>query len=143
MSAVRVYTAHADAAIDGEAFEGDPHEGRAWLAPLLDAAPPAPGVSPPGVVVALAELDGTPVGAAYSLRTDGLAGPCLYLAGVGVVPAARRRGVAAAISSWLLRQGFAAGAELAHLHPDSDEATRIYARLGFTEVKGLEIYVDL
>jgi hypothetical protein len=47
------------------------------------------------------------------------------------------------MSSWLLAQGFAAGAELAHLHPDSDEAARIYARLAFTEVPGLEIYVDL
>ena len=161
------------AAIDAEAFAGDPAEGRAWLAPLLGAAPPAAGVSPPvspaapppaagvsppvspaapppaagvsppGVVVALAELGGAPVGAAYALRTDGLAGPCLYLAGVGVVAAARRRGIAAALSSWLLAQGFAAGAELAHLHPDSDGAARIYARLGFAEVAGLEIYVDL
>jgi hypothetical protein len=32
---------------------------------------------------------------------------------------------------------------LAHLHPDSDDAVRIYARLGFIEVPGLEIYVDL
>jgi ribosomal protein S18 acetylase RimI-like enzyme len=123
------------AALDAEAFGGDPAEGRAWLAPLLRPAP--------GVVVALAELDGAPAGAAYTLRTDGLAGPCLYLAGVGVVPAARRRGVAAAMSSWLLAQGFAAGAGLAHLHPDSDAAARIYARLGFTEVPGIRIYVDL
>jgi ribosomal protein S18 acetylase RimI-like enzyme len=124
------------AALDAEAFDGDPDEGRAWLAPLL-------GASPPGVVVALALLAGQPVGAAYSLRTDGLAGRCLYVAGVGVIPAARRRGVAAAMSSWLLAQGFAAGAELAHLHPDSDAAARIYARLGFVEVPGLEIHVDL
>jgi ribosomal protein S18 acetylase RimI-like enzyme len=127
------------AALDAEAFGGDPDEGRAWLAPLVGAnASP-----PPGVVVALALLAGEPVGAAYSLRSDGLAGPCLYLAGVGVAPAARRRGVAAAMSSWLLEQGFAAGAELAHLHPDSDGAARIYGRLGFTELAGLEIYVDL
>jgi GNAT superfamily N-acetyltransferase len=124
------------AAIDAEAFAGDPAEGRAWLAPLVAGAAP-------GVVVALADLAGEPVGTAYSLRTDGVAGPCLYVAGVGVVPAARRRGVAAAMSSWLLAQGFAAGAELAHLHPDSDGAARIYARLGFTELPGLEIYVDL
>jgi ribosomal protein S18 acetylase RimI-like enzyme len=124
------------AAIDAEAFAGDPAEGRAWLAPLV-------GGAARGVVVALAELAGEPVGAAYSLRTDGVAGPCLYVAGVGVVPAARRRGVAAAMSSWLLARGFAAGAELAHLHPDSDGAARIYARLGFTELPGLEIYVDL
>jgi ribosomal protein S18 acetylase RimI-like enzyme len=124
------------AALDAEAFDGDPDEGRAWLAPLLGASAPAT------VIVALAHLGGEPAGAAYSLRTDSRAGPCLYLAGVGVIPAARRRGVAAAMSSWLLQQGFAAGAELAHLHPDTDQAARIYARLGFTEVAGLEIYVD-
>src|SRR5256885_1266802 len=104
---MRVYTAHADAwEAHGRLRE---RWARAWLAPLLGRA------APPGVVVALAALAGGPVGAAYSLRTDGLAGPCLYLAGVGVLPAARRHGVAAAMSSWLLAQAFAAGAELAHL----------------------------
>jgi ribosomal protein S18 acetylase RimI-like enzyme len=122
----------AAAAIDAEAFGSDPAPD--WIAPLLDS---------PRAVVVLAELGGEPVGMAYSLRSDGLAGPCLYVAGVGVVPAARRRGVGAAMSSWLLARGFAAGAELAHLHPDGDGAARIYARLGFTEVPGLEIYVDL
>jgi ribosomal protein S18 acetylase RimI-like enzyme len=120
------------AAIDAEAFESDPSE--AWIEPLLHSA---------RAVVALAELGGEPVGMAYSLRSDGLAGPCLYVAGVGVVGAARRRGVGAAMSSWLLARGFAAGAGLAHLHPDADQAARIYARLGFTEVPGLEIFVDL
>ena len=38
---------------------------------------------------------------------DGWAGPCVYLAGVGVVPSARRRGVGAAVSSWLVERGFA------------------------------------
>jgi hypothetical protein len=47
------------------------------------------------------------------------------------------------MSSWLLGQGFAAGAELAHLHPDGDDSARIYARLGFVETPGLEIFVDL
>jgi GNAT superfamily N-acetyltransferase len=122
-------------AIDAEAFAGDPAESRAWLAPLVAA--------PPVVVVALAELGGEPVGTAYALRSDGLAGPCLYVAGVSVVPGARRRGIAGAMSSWLLARGFAAGAELAHLHPDSDEAARVYARLGFTELPGLEVYVDV
>ena len=70
-------------------------------------------------------------------------GPSLYLAGVAVLPAARRRGVGAALSSWLLERGFAAGAELAHLNPDTDEAARIYGRLGFAETPGLDIYVDI
>jgi GNAT superfamily N-acetyltransferase len=108
--------------------------GPAWIAPLLAMAP---------VVVALALLGGEPVATAHTLRTDGPAGPCLYLGGVGVVPPARRRGIAAAASSWLLAQGFAAGAELAHLHSDTDESARVYRRLGFADTPGLEIFVDL
>ena len=120
--------------VDALAFESDPEEGREWLAGQLGAAP---------VVSALAELDDEPVATAYSLRSDGLAGPCLYLAGIGVLGHARRRGVGAAISSWLLERGFAAGAELAHLHPDTDEAARIYSRLGFVETDGFDVYVKL
>ena len=57
--------------------------------------------------------------------------------------AARRRGIGAALSSWLLERGFAAGADFAHLNPDTDEAARIYERLGFVETPGLDIYVDI
>jgi len=108
--------------------------GPGWIAPLLAMAP---------VVVALALLGGEPVGTAHTVRTDGPAGPCLYLAGVGVTPAARRRGIAAAASSWLLARGLGAGAQLAHLHVDTEEAARVYRRLGFVETPGLEIFVDL
>jgi GNAT superfamily N-acetyltransferase len=120
--------------IDAEAFGDDPELERQWLEPHLSA---------PRCTVALAELDGTPVGTGYSLRSDGRAGPCLYIAGVAVASTARRRGVAARITSWLLDRGFAAGAELAHLHPDSDVAGRLYARLGFLETPGFDVYVDL
>jgi hypothetical protein len=30
-----------------------------------------------------------------------------------------------------------------HLHPDSDEAARVYAGSGFVEVDGFDVYVDL
>ena len=92
---------------------------------------------------ALATLDGEPVASAYAMRTDGAAGPSLYVAGVAVAMEARRRGVGAAMSSWLLARGFERGAELAHLNPDTDTAARLYARLGFTELPGHDIYVDL
>jgi ribosomal protein S18 acetylase RimI-like enzyme len=135
--AVRAATAsdvEAVVRVDCAAFGGESSVDRPWLEPHLHADP---------VTVALALLEGEPVGTAYTLRSDGRAGPALYLAGVGVLEQARGRGVAAAMSSWLLEQGFAAGAELAHLHPDSDSAAGIYARLGFTEVDGFDIYVDL
>jgi GNAT superfamily N-acetyltransferase len=120
--------------IDSTAFGLEPTANARWLEPLLAAE---------RSTVALAELDGAPAGTAYTLRSDGAAGPCLYLAGVAVVPEARRRGVGAAISSWLLERGFGAGAEVAHLNPDTDQAARLYGRLGFTEVPGHDIYVDV
>jgi predicted N-acetyltransferase YhbS len=121
--------------IDSAAFGLDPDENRRWLEPLLAGAE--------RVTFALAALDGEPVGSAYTLRTDGAAGPSLYLAGVAVSAGARRRGVGAAMSSWLLERGFASGAELAHLNPDTDGAARLYGRLGFTELPGHDIYLEV
>ncbi|MGH6623605.1 MAG: GNAT family N-acetyltransferase, partial [Burkholderiaceae bacterium] len=62
---------------------------------------------------------------------------------VGVLERARRRGVGSALTSWLLERAFADGATLAHLNPDSDAAARLYARLGFVETAGLDVYTDL
>jgi GNAT superfamily N-acetyltransferase len=120
--------------VDTSAFGSDPDLYRPWTAPHLSA---------PQITVALAELEGEPVGTAYVLRSDGAAGPAVFLAGVAVVEGARRRGVAGAMSAWLLERGFAEGARLAHLHPDTDAAARVYARLGFTPAGALDIYVDL
>jgi GNAT superfamily N-acetyltransferase len=120
--------------IDSTVFELDPTDNTRWLEPLLNAEV---------ADVALAELDGEPAGTAYTLRSDGAGGPALYLAGVAVLVAARRRGAGAGISSWLLERGFAAGADLAHLNPDTDDAARLYERLGFTDTPGLDVYVDL
>ena len=82
-------------------------------------------------------------GTAYVLRSDGGAGPSAYVAGVAVLPEARRRGVGAGVSSWLLERAFERGAELAHLNPDTHAAARIYERLGFTELPGHDIYIEL
>ncbi len=119
--------------IDAIGFEvADTGLERQWIEPHLHSE---------HIDVALAELDGEPVGTGYGLRSDGRAGAALYVGGVTVLPDARRRGIASAITEWLLDLGSAAGAQLAHLHPDTDEAARIYARLGFVEVDGLDIYV--
>lgn len=121
-------------AVDSASFGEDPALVRPWYSPHISA---------PGAEVALATLGGEPVATAFTVRSDGRAGPCLYLGGVAVLEQARRRGVGAAISSRLLARGFAAGAELAHLNPDNDAAARIYERLGFTETTGFDVYVDL
>jgi len=60
--------------------------------------------------------------------------------GIGVLPTARRRGVGAALSSWLVARAFEHGAVLAHLQTESDGAARVYARLGFDEFNGIDIY---
>jgi ribosomal protein S18 acetylase RimI-like enzyme len=120
--------------IDSTAFGLDVAENRRWLEPLLAAE---------RVEFALGSVGGEPAGTAYVLRSDGGAGPSAYLAGVAVLPAARRRGVAAGVSSWLLERAFERGAELAHLNPDTDAAARIYERLGFGELPGHDIYIGL
>ena len=120
--------------VDTVAFEETVDVERPWVEPIL---------SQPGATVCLAERDGVPVGCGSCLVTDGDAGPAAYVAGVGVLPQARGVGVGAAVSSWLVQCGLDQGAQLAHLHPDTDEAARIYARLGFVEVDGFDVYVDI
>ena len=119
--------------VDTAAFEEPLDIEQPWVQPLL---------SQPSLTVCLAEQDGRPVGSGYCLVTDGDAGPAAYVAGVGVAPHARRRGIGGAVSSWLVARGVDAGAQLAHLHPDPEDAARIYRQLGFEEVDGYEIYVD-
>lgn len=121
-------------AVDVAAFGGDRAASGRWLEPLLRA---------PEVTVALAELDGAPVATAYVVRSDGRAGPAVGLGGVGVLPPARRRGVAGAVASWLLAGAIDAGARIAHTEPDTDGAARGYVRLGFAEAAALDVYVDL
>lgn len=121
-------------AIDAAAFGEDAAAERAWLAPHLGAA---------RITTALATLDGEPAGTGYAIRTDGRAGPALYLAGVAVRPRAQRRGVGAALSSWLVGRGLQRGARLVHLHADNDAAARVYARLGFARAPALDVYVEL
>jgi GNAT superfamily N-acetyltransferase len=120
--------------LDVGAFGGDRDATRPWIAPHLGA---------PGFTVALADLEGEPAATAYSVRTDGAAGPSLLLAGVAVAAHLRGRGIGAAISSWLLARGFAGGARLAHLHADTDAAARVYARLGFVDAGALEVFEDV
>ena len=106
---------------------------RGWIGPHLAAF---------SITTLVAELDGRAVGTAYGVRSDGRGGSAYSIGGVGVLPEARGRGIAAALSARLVALGLDSGAELVHLSPDTDAAARVYARLGFVEAGALEIYVD-
>jgi ribosomal protein S18 acetylase RimI-like enzyme len=120
--------------IDSAAFGDPPQDIKPWIAPHLGAT---------GFTVAIAELDGAPVGCGTAILTDGPAGPSAGIFGVAVLEHARRRGIAGAVTAWLLERAFAAGADFAHLNPDSDAAHRLYTRLGFVETTGIDIYAGL
>lgn len=121
-------------AIDSAAFEEPVEQNRAWVSPQVGAA---------GFTVALASLGGEAVGIATAIQTGSAAGRCVGIYGVAVLAHARRRGIGATITAWLLARAFARGAMLAHLNPDTEAAARLYARLGFVEVDGFDIYADV
>ncbi|MFL6074312.1 MAG: GNAT family N-acetyltransferase [Mycobacteriales bacterium] len=117
--------------VDSTAF-GYPGEASAgWLAPMVEAG-----------TVWLAEVGGRTVGVAWSVVTDEWAGPAVGVFGVGVLPEYRRRGIGSALTNHLVAEGFAAGAKFAHLNPDTEEAGRLYERLGFVEAPGLDVFAD-
>jgi ribosomal protein S18 acetylase RimI-like enzyme len=134
---VRQALATADLAaylhVDTVAFDESAQVQRPWLELLL---------AHPAATVALAEVDGLVVASGHVVVADGRAGRTAYVGGIAVLPEARRRGIGAAISSWLVERAFDDGARMCHLHPDTDHAAAIYRRLGFVEVDGLDIYVD-
>jgi ribosomal protein S18 acetylase RimI-like enzyme len=118
-------------AVDVAAFGEPPEVERPWLQRLLDH---------PDTTVALATLEEAVVATGSVLRSEGRAGRAGYVAGIAVEPAVRHRGIGAAVTAWLME--LATHVALWHLHPDTESAARIYRRLGFVEVEGLDIYVD-
>jgi GNAT superfamily N-acetyltransferase len=119
--------------VDAIAFDEHPEVERPWLWLLLDH---------PAVTVLIAEMAGEVVASGHVAVSDGRAGPAGYVGGIAVLPHARRHGIGAALSDRLVQHAWDAGAELCHLHPDTDEDAGIYRRLGFGEVDGFDIYVD-
>ena len=121
-------------AVDAAAF-GDPVDlNRPWIEPLLQSE---------RCRVVVAEAEGALVGCATGTRSDGWAGPAVMVTGVAVVEPFRRRGIGAALTSALVDWAFDSGATLVHLNPDDDTAARLYAGLGFVEVPGFDVYVDV
>ena len=56
------------------------------------------------------------------------------VAGVGTLPAARRRGLGAAVTSELVRDALARGVELVFLTAQDGDVARLYRRLGFRQL---------
>jgi N-acetylglutamate synthase-like GNAT family acetyltransferase len=61
-------------------------------------------------------------------------GDVTEVVGVGTLPAARRRGLGAAITAALVADARGRGIELVFLSAGSEEIARVYQRLGFTRV---------
>jgi GNAT superfamily N-acetyltransferase len=94
-----------------------------------------------GGVVALARdaRNGAPAGS--GLFTAPRAGAS-ELAAIGTGTAFRGRGVAAAVTSLLVRRASDAGVELLWLTPDHAQAERIYTRVGFARLGGHMVHIS-
>jgi ribosomal protein S18 acetylase RimI-like enzyme len=93
-------------------------------------------IARPNSVFLLAWLDWEPVGTGVSHSLKGAA----EIVGVVTRQDRRRRGVAAAITSELVRRHFANGGDFAFLDAANDEAARVYERLGFSRFGANLVY---
>jgi ribosomal protein S18 acetylase RimI-like enzyme len=84
-----------------------------------------------GGAIALARIDGQPAGAGTLSRPRADAAE---VAGVGVLPGFRRRGLAAALTARLARDGLQRGIGMIFLQAADDDAARLYERAGFARV---------
>lgn len=75
------------------------------------------------------DATGPVAGGSFSPR-----GEVAEITGVATLPAARRRGLALAVTSALIAEARNRGVELCFLSAENDDVARIYARLGFTRV---------
>ena len=87
-------------------------------------------------VFLLAWLEWEPVGTGVSHSLKGAA----EIVGVVTRKDRRRRGIAAAITSELVRRHFANGGDFAFLDAANDEAVRVYERLGFSRFGANLVY---
>jgi ribosomal protein S18 acetylase RimI-like enzyme len=81
-------------------------------------------------VLAAARGPNGPLAAGSYQIADGVA----EITGVGVLPASRRRGLAAAVTHALAADALAHGASMVFLSASDQTVARIYARLGFREI---------
>jgi GNAT superfamily N-acetyltransferase len=93
-------------------------------------------IARPNTVYLLAWIDWEPAGTGVSHSLKGAA----EIVGVVTRQDRRRRGIAAAITSELVRRHFANGGDFAFLDAASDDAARVYERLGFSRFGANLVY---
>ena len=85
---------------------------------------------------AYATIDGAVVGiGSLTVQTD-------ELVGIATLPEFRRRGVAASVSSFLVRQHFQKGGQMAWLSAGDEIAEAVYRKIGFRRVGVQSNYID-
>ncbi|HEY9710701.1 MAG TPA: GNAT family N-acetyltransferase [Oculatellaceae cyanobacterium] len=87
---------------------------------------------------ALAHLDGIPAGVGVTMPMSGIC----ELVGVATLPALRRRGVAATLCTFLVKDHFQGGGELVWLSAGDAIAQATYERIGFHLVDSRLNYID-
>jgi len=81
-------------------------------------------------VVAVALVEGAPVG----VGTHQPVGAVSEVAGVGTLPAFRRKGIAEAVTRLLVEDARRQGVQTIFLSAAGDDVARIYARIGFRRI---------
>jgi hypothetical protein len=95
-----------------------------------------PGVlQSPGLTLYVGELDGVPVATAVRVSGYGIAG----IGGVSTVPAARRRGIGAAITWRAALDGLAEGCDASFLGA-SEMGYGVYAQMGYRHVLDFQVW---
>ncbi|MFG3704371.1 GNAT family N-acetyltransferase [Micromonospora sp. NPDC047670] len=82
----------------------------------------------------LSALAGTAADGALASGMAMRAGGVAEIAGVATLPAARRRGLGAAVTATLARELLAAGTDVVFLSAGSEDIARVYLRVGFRRV---------
>jgi GNAT superfamily N-acetyltransferase len=91
-----------------------------------------------GFALLVRSTAGEPIGGGLvTVPIDGVA----ELAGIGVVPSWRRRGVAALVTHRLVQAAHDLGAGVPFLMAADDKATRVYTRIGF-EITGRVLHIS-
>ncbi|WP_084757772.1 GNAT family N-acetyltransferase [Micromonospora cremea] len=82
----------------------------------------------------ISALAGTPVEGALASGMAMRVGDVAEIAGVATLPAARRRGLGAALTAAIAKELLAAGTDLVFLSAGSEEIARVYLRVGFRRI---------